>query len=415
MFIKRVVVLLVLILLFCMTPSGHAESNAPSLQQMLTQAEPGETLVVPAGIYHGPVTITKPIVLRAEPGAIIEGNGSGSVVTIAADDVTVEGFTIRHGGQNSSAHDAGVKVQGARVLIKDNRLEYTLFGVHLHRSSASHIIGNRIEGSTETSVAKRGNGIHITAGGSHMIERNEIAHVQDGVYFDQTTGNTVQHNTVDRSRYGYHVMFSDHNRITANETKNSIVGAMVMAANDITVRDNAFHHQMDVQGYGIFLYDVQASSVYGNHIFNNTIGIALDMVERTQLERNKIAHNAVGVKRMGEVEDTHLRENVLIGNVRQIGGDVSWSSDVWSRDSVGNYWDDYRGWDFNKDGIGDGAYRMAADMQQVFEKHPFLGIFYASPLHQLLDHMAADYPVFDEHPLMDIPLAEENQSKKENI
>ncbi|MBN6188867.1 nitrous oxide reductase family maturation protein NosD [Aneurinibacillus sp. BA2021] len=406
--IKRVIALLVLSLWY-VAAYTQAAPKVPSLQQMLADAQPGQVLRIPAGTYHGPLVITKPVVLYGEPGAVIEGSGEGSVLTIAANDVTVKGFTIRHSGRNSAAHDAGIEVRGARAVIAENRIEQTMYGVHLNRSSASRITDNRIEGSDGPALTKRGNGIHITAGGRHLIERNTIVAMQDGVYFDQTTGNAVQHNMVDRSRYGYHVMFSDDNRLEANEAKNSIVGAMVMAVKGVTLQDNVFHHQMDVQGCGLFLYDVQDARVYGNQAFNNTTGIALDKTVKTQLERNRVAHNAIGIKRVGEVEDTHLRENAFIGNVRQIGGEADWPPDVWSRASVGNYWDDYSGWDFNKDGIGDGAYRMADDMQRIVERHPLLGIFYASPLHQLLDHLTAEYPVFDEHPLMSVPLAANNQ------
>ena len=45
---------------------------------------------VEAGVHAGPIIINKPLALIGEKDAEIRGNGSGNVVTIAADDVTAE-------------------------------------------------------------------------------------------------------------------------------------------------------------------------------------------------------------------------------------------------------------------------------------------------------------------------------------
>jgi nitrous oxidase accessory protein len=403
-FIGKIIILL-LLSFFTAVSHAHAEKNV-SIEQLITQAKPGQTVVVPSGVYKGPLTIDKSVILRAEPGAILEGNGTGNVLTIAADKVTVEGLTIRNSGQDVTAHDAGILIQGNDVIVRNNSIQNTLFGIHLDRSSACFVSDNFIVGDKKASVARRGNGIQITAGGKHTIERNQLAEVQDGVYFDQTVHNTVRQNTVKNSRYGYHVMFSDNNRIVSNVTEDSVIGAMVMSANSIEVQDNVFRDQLDVQGCGLFLYDVQNGLVKGNKLLNNTTGITMDTVQGTLLQKNLIAYNAMGVKREGDIEATHLTKNAFVANVRQIGGDTDWLTEVWSWQAQGNYWDDYKGWDFNKDGIGDGAYRMADDMLKAFEGNPLLGIFYAGPLHQLMDQIASAYPVVDEYPLMSIPLTE---------
>ena len=65
---------------------------------MIDAATPGATVRVPAGVYREHVRIDKPIVLLGEPGAIIDGCGSGDIVEIAAPDVTLRGFTVRNTG-----------------------------------------------------------------------------------------------------------------------------------------------------------------------------------------------------------------------------------------------------------------------------------------------------------------------------
>ena len=70
-------------LLFVTTYAGAA-----TLQQRIDAAAPGETIHVEAGVHAGPIIINKPLALIGEKDAEIRGNGSGNVVTIAADDVT---------------------------------------------------------------------------------------------------------------------------------------------------------------------------------------------------------------------------------------------------------------------------------------------------------------------------------------
>ena len=56
------------------------------------------TIRVEAGVHAGPIVINKPLTLIGEDGAEIRGHGSGNVVTVAADDVTLSGLRITGSG-----------------------------------------------------------------------------------------------------------------------------------------------------------------------------------------------------------------------------------------------------------------------------------------------------------------------------
>ena len=101
------------------------------LHAALAAAQPGDTIVVPAGVYAGPLIIDRPVTLVGEGMPVIEGTGKGDVVTITAPDVTLRGFVIRNSGDSLDQENAGVTGLAPNLTIESNRFEDTLFGVYL--------------------------------------------------------------------------------------------------------------------------------------------------------------------------------------------------------------------------------------------------------------------------------------------
>ncbi len=107
---------------------GRAAHAGPALVQLIAKAEPGSVVKVAAGVHHGALRIDKPLTLVGEPGAIVDGDGTGDVIRIAASNVVVRNLTIRDSGTSLTQMNAGIFVeQRARdVVIAGNRLEQVL-------------------------------------------------------------------------------------------------------------------------------------------------------------------------------------------------------------------------------------------------------------------------------------------------
>ncbi|MEW6506055.1 MAG: hypothetical protein AB1457_19050 [Chloroflexota bacterium] len=105
----------VLALSFCVQPvradprtwivDDDGPADFDNIQDAINNASSSDTIIVRNGTYHQNVVVNKPLFLTGEIkyGAIIDGGGSGNVVTIAASNVSISNFTIRNSGTTGHA------------------------------------------------------------------------------------------------------------------------------------------------------------------------------------------------------------------------------------------------------------------------------------------------------------------------
>jgi nitrous oxidase accessory protein NosD len=88
-----------------------------SVQAAVDAAPAGSVLTLAPGTWAEHVVVDRPLVLRGEPGATLEGGGTGTVLTVVADDVRIEHLRVTCGGDRRYQDDAGVVVDGKRVRL----------------------------------------------------------------------------------------------------------------------------------------------------------------------------------------------------------------------------------------------------------------------------------------------------------
>ena len=83
------------------------------------------------------------------------------------------------------------------------------------------------------------------------------------------------------------------------------------------------------------------------------------------------------------------------------------ADNIWSVDGRGNYWDSYRGYDTDGDGVGDIPYRYELVMNELTRRSPATRAFVYTPASLILERAAKLFPVYrpeplliDPHPLM---------------
>jgi nitrous oxidase accessory protein len=393
----------------CASP---VDAGSFDLQAAVDAAEPGDTIRVPAGTYHGPLIINQSVELIAEPGTIIEGAGTGDVVQIHAPDVTLRGFTIRGTGKSLDQENAGITVLAPGVTLEDNVFEDVLFGIYLKKAHDS-VIRNNLIGGKDLPVPRRGDGIRLWFSPNSLVEENTVHNSRDVViWFSNNT--TIRNNNVTNGRYGLHFMYCDDTVLTGNHLEDNSVGAFLMYSRRLVIKNNRFIRNHGPSGYGVGLKEVDGVEAEGNLFAGNRVGIyfdnspaSVDMVQH--FTQNVVAYNDIGLAFMPSIERNVFTDNNLIENVEQVAvlGSGKLKNNRFTVEGRGNFWSDYTGFDIDGDGIGDIRYKAQSLFENLMDREPKLRLFLFSPVQQAVELAAKALPTFrppvkiaDEAPLM---------------
>lgn len=376
-------------------------TGLPTIGSALAQSVDGDTIRVREGVYREHLTIRRAVVLRGEPGAVVDGGGRGTVVTVEAP-AEVTGLTIRGSGANQSREDSGILVDAAdSVKIGNNRLADVLFGIYVKQSAGPRIHGNVINGK-DLPIPRRGDGVRLWYCHGGEVTDNQIARARDLVIWF-SNGLEVRRNQVSDGRYGLHYMYSDHNVFSGNVFRRNDVGAFIMYSSHIEFRDNRFLEATGSSGMGLGLKDADDIVAENNAFVGNAVGVFLDnspnkLGSRNRFLHNFLAWNATGVVLLPSVRDNEFRGNVFLRNGTPVA--VSGGGDALANSWHGNHWSEYAGFDSNADGIGDTEYRHERLSDDIFSRRPELRLFAHSPAVAALEMLAAVFPLLRPQPVV---------------
>ena len=200
---------------YTVCPSG---CNYSSIQAAIEAADPGDTIEVHSGTYYENVDVTKQLILRGVGTGtgkpVVDADDSGSAITLSADGITLEGFTVT----NSGSHwrdDAGIKVT----------------------SNNNNITGNDAINSED--------GFFLSSSSNNTITGNTVTNSEDGIYLYYSSNNTITGNTVTNSNDGIYLYYSSNNNIitrnTVRDNSNDCISLVSSKSNNIignNLRDN---------------------------------------------------------------------------------------------------------------------------------------------------------------------------------
>ena len=212
--------------LLIMWPLCAGASPAASLQARLDAAPPGSTISLSSGTWSGPVVIRKPVVLEGHGRAVIDGGGWGSVITLAADGITLRGLIIQNSGDSHDQIDAAIAVRSSRNRIVGNRIRETLFGIDLREAHENQILDNDIA-SKDVELGLRGDGVRAWASNRNVFRGNRIHDSRDMIIW-YSDGNLIENNQGWNNRYSLHFMYAGSNHVRRNRYWNSAVGIFLM-------------------------------------------------------------------------------------------------------------------------------------------------------------------------------------------
>ena len=379
-----------------------------TISAALAAAQPGDRVLVRAGTYREPTLVvrTARVTVQGEGWPVLDGEGEREVLVIAADDVTVRGFVVTRTGVSQMQDRAGIRARDVRnCVIENNRLRDNLFGIYIQRSADCVVRDNDIVGSGLRQT-ESGNGIHLWYSPGARVERNRVQGHRDGIYFEFSQLGVTRDNISEKSqRYGLHFMFSDSCRYEHNTFRDNNSGVAVMYSRGVVIHDNRFERSWGSAAYGLLLKDIMGGEISNNVFSRNSTGLYVEGSSRLDVRANEFTQNGWAAKVMADADENRFTANRFAGNAF----DVTTNSRSANSTFDGNWWDEYKGYDLNRDGVGDTAFHPVRLFALVVEQHPTALLLLRSPLVAILDAAERVLPVLtpealvDRHPLMRRP------------
>jgi len=301
---------------------GSGPNNYTKIQDAINNASDGDTVFVFSGTYYENVVVNKIVNLIGEDknNTIIEGSGSGDVVYVSADDMILNRFTIRNGGDN------GIELYDVQnCFIENNIISNNNDGIHLYSSSICAIIDNTVSKNRYDGIYLD-NSSHCQITGNTMIDDGIFI---DGYLFEYCYTHTIDtSNTVNGKPVYYWSDVYDGGTVPAGagqiilancggvtvenqDLSNGTVGIELISSARCTITGNTISNNNRA---GIYLWFFPRCTITGNTICNNNgYGIYLNLISRCTITGNTICNNRYGIG-LTSSNDNNIHYNNIYGN-----------------------------------------------------------------------------------------------------
>lgn len=187
----------------------HSEAHFTAIQEAINNAADGDTIFVYKGTYCENVVVNKSVSLVGEDIdlTIVDGNGTGSVISINADNVSIERFTMKRSGTRS--YDSGIFVDRSDGNdLSHNTIVDNNYGISLYYSGDNLISDN--------TITENNDGVSLYSSIGNLISDNKITDNSNGIFLYYSASNVVSRNTITENDYGIVLFDSSSNSVFHN-------------------------------------------------------------------------------------------------------------------------------------------------------------------------------------------------------
>ncbi len=325
-----------------------------SIQAAINIANPGDTVFVFNGTYYENVIVDKTVNLIGEDknNTIIDGGGSGDVVYISANDVSISGFTI----QNSSSFDytegAGIDIKSDHNTIRNCIIKSNQgLGIWIHYSTSNTFTDNTLINNGFVIW-----GYALEHWNTHSIDVSNTVNEKPVYYWKDQTSGTVPLGA------GQMILANCTNVIVQNQNvSDGTEGISLGFSSNCTVVNNIASNNNQI--------GINLSNSYNNIIANNTVisnniyGINFIASKNNIVNSNTVLHNEIGIVYWDKMSEFNTIYNNYFNNTNNAF--FRYANNIWNISKTpgtniiggpylgGNYWSDYTGEDLDGDGLGD--------------------------------------------------------------
>jgi nitrous oxidase accessory protein len=372
-------------------------SAGADLQAAIDSATDGGALCLEPGVYNGPLVVNRVVEIWGSRRAVIRSTGKGTTIEIEADGAALSGLTVDGSGGRFDTLDAAVHVVADDVRVEGVRVENAAFGLLIEKSNRATIIDNLVQGPDEGPLGLRGDGIRLWETRDSVVRGNRMIGGRDMVIW-YSSDNTLVENTVVRSRYGTHFMYSHGNRVERNRYLDNVVGIFIMYSRNIILRENLLARSSGPGGMGLGIKESGNLTVSRNAFIANTRGVYMDTTplepdDFNTFDENAFYHSEVAILMHSSQKRNAFLGNQFVSNHSQLqveGGGTALAVD-WN----GNTFDDYVGYDMDRDGFGDIPYELRRLSSQLESTYPQLQFFRGAITLSLLDAISSLFPMVE--------------------
>ena len=368
-----------------------------ALQPLVDAAADGDALCLAPGTYAGPLRIGHRVTLWGPREAVLRSSGEGTTLRIEGDGPALLGLTIDGSGGRFDLLDAAVHVSGREVRVEGVSVRNAVFGILVERAERVVVRGNEVIGDRAQTLGLRGDSIRLWETRDSVLEENVVRDGRDVVVW-YSPRNVIRGNTVERSRYGTHLMYSSDVSIEENRYLGNVTGVFVMYSRNVELTGNLLANSAGAAGIGLGAKESGNLRVVENQFLHNTVGVYLDGSPLYPDDRNVFLGNAFRLGDVGVIFHSSPNGNSFRGNrfadnrdpVRVEGG-----GDALGVEWRGNDFDDYAGYDLDGDGVGDVPYQLRSLSSDLVAEAPALEFFRGTLALALAEAIGEIVPLFE--------------------
>ncbi|RLF34209.1 MAG: hypothetical protein DRN07_00575, partial [Thermoplasmata archaeon] len=289
---------------------GWQIDHFDTIQGAIDAVDVNGTVIVYNGTYTENIVVNKSITLQAGSNPVIDGNGTGDVIYISADWVTINGFTIQNSGTNWG--DAGIEIATSNQCnVSRNNISTSNAGIVLSSSNNNVVLNN--------SIINNQYGIVGSSSSNNTISGNTINsnNYGDGIYLSSSSNNTISHNTITSNNAAgiYFDPSCNYNTISGNNISSNDDGIDIYGSvsnNYNTLSGNTIWNN---SGYGIYFDWSRSNTISNNTISsNNYDGIWLFGSDNTTVFGNNILSNNEDGIYIEESDNNNVSDNIISNN-----------------------------------------------------------------------------------------------------
>ena len=377
---------------------------AISLQDAIDKAPAYSTIKLFKTTYNGNIIISKPIVLQGDQ-SIIKGDKKNTVITIKSNNVVLKNLIIVNSGKRVENLDSAILLEKSNnCKIINCTIKDCLYGINLAISNHTLIKNNIISSIDTLPLQQKGSGIKIWYSNNIVVENNIIKNIKNNVVSFSHNTNFIDNKFLN-SMFALHFSNSSNIVVKNNIFKYNSSAIVSMGTKNIDIFKNKILSSKGAAGIGIVLGGGKDINIQNNIIKYNAKAFYIDSKAKEKgmqryIINNDISYNKEAFHFHRAIKNNTIKNNKIIANITDVVKDTPQNLTALNNIKY-NYWDQYAGFDTNKDNIGDTPYQAYQYSDKLWHYNHNIKFFFASPALSLINFLSKVAPFIEPNLLLE--------------